>query len=415
MRISEKDLIKLIQAVQRKEITAKKASLLSGHCYDHFIRVKEQYELKGASCFVHGLCGKRSNHSLPRKTVNKILKLYHKFFQEESIAVFYEELNDTYNIKISYTGLIRILSRNNIKSIYSFRKHKNPEHLIRPRRQYEGELVQLDATPYKWFSRMGDTSYYTLHGAIDDATSKITALYMTENECTYGYFACMQQMAERGELPASVYTDRAGIFTKNPKVSMTIEEQIEWEKKEKTPTQWQRMCADLSIKQILAHSPQAKGRVERMWRTIQGRLPFWIKKNNISSVEELNSRIQEFIDYHNEKFAKAPYKSFKAFRSTPSNIHLILSAQEEKKVISGGIIRFKGLRLKLNEKARVNDKVILYINNNGLYSAINGVFHEVSILNDYWSISDHASESLQKIIYEYMYKDMKERDLTLTA
>lgn len=415
MKISEKEFIKLIQAVERKELTAKAASRLSGYSYDHFVRVKEHYEAKGSSCFIHGLTGKRSNHSFPRKTIHTILKLYHKFFQEESFQVFYEELNDTYHIKISYTGLVRILNRNNIQSMYSFKRGKNPEHLIRPRRDYEGELVQLDATPYQWFSRIGNNSYYTLSGAIDDATSKITALYMTENECTYGYFACMQQMADRNELPRSVYTDRAGIFTKNPKVSMTIEEQIEWEKKEKIPTQWQRMCADLSIKQIIAHSPQAKGRVERMWRTIQGRLPFWIKKNNIKTPEELNGRIQEFIDYHNEKFAKAPHKAFKAFRDTPKDIHLILSAQEVKTVLNGGIIRFKGLRIKLNEKARVNDKVTLYINNHGLYSAIDGVFHEVSILNDYWSISEYATESLQKIIYEYMYKDMKERDLTLTA
>lgn len=138
----------------------------------------------------------------------------------------------------------------------------------RKRKPHPGQMIQVDATPYEWF---GGNVKYALHGAIDDATGEIVGLYMTQNECLFGYFEMMRQCCLDFGVPQSVYSDRHTIFLSPKACKLSVEEMING--KTVNLTQFGRAMHELGVDMIYAHSPQAKGRVERLWSTLQSRLP----------------------------------------------------------------------------------------------------------------------------------------------
>ena len=130
-------------------------------------------------------------------------------------------------------------------------------------------MLQVDGTPFDWF---GDGQKYSLHGFIDDATGKITGLYMCKNECLLGYLEVLRQTLENYGIPISLYPDKYSVFFPPKKVDdhITIEEQLNG--REKGITQFGRIVEELGIEMFAASSPQAKGRIERLWETLQSRL-----------------------------------------------------------------------------------------------------------------------------------------------
>lgn len=96
-------------------------------------------------------------------------------------------------------------------------RKKIKAHRPRLRRENEGDLIQIDGTPFEWFYKSGDNKKYSMHGAIDDATGKITGLYITENECLYGYLEILRQTIQNHGIPREIYSDRAAIFCVTPK------------------------------------------------------------------------------------------------------------------------------------------------------------------------------------------------------
>ena len=135
---------------------------------------------------------------------------------------------------------------------------KNKKDLEISRKDYEGELVQADGTPFEWF---GDGNRYSLHGFIDDATGKITGLYMCKNECLLGYLEVLRQTLENYGIPISLYPDKYSVFFPPKKVNdhITLEEQLNG--REKGITQFGRIVEELGIEMFPASSPQAKGRI----------------------------------------------------------------------------------------------------------------------------------------------------------
>ena len=136
-----------------------------------------------------------------------------------------------------------------------------------------------------------------IHGLIDDATHKPTALYMCENECLLGYQEALRRTYEKyNGLPEAVYSDRSSIFcvTKENLEKVTIQEQLAGI--DKSETQWQKMCDELDIKCIFALSPEAKGRIERLWETLQGRLPYIFRFLGINTIEAANEFLSTYID-----------------------------------------------------------------------------------------------------------------------
>ncbi len=174
---------------------------------------------------------------------------------------------------------------------------------MRERRPLVGELVQADGSPHHWFEDRGDPCTLLLY--VDDATTRILDACFAEHETTNNYFALFEEALGRHGLPVSIYTDKHGVFRIN---RLDVGDQ---------ETHMQRALRELGIELICANSPQAKGRVERANRTLQGRLVKEFRLTNICTIEEANRALPEHIRAFNEHFAVAPSNSEDAHR--PSN------------------------------------------------------------------------------------------------
>jgi hypothetical protein len=191
----------------------------------------------------------------------------------------------------------------------------------RVRRPSFGELIQIDGSHHDWFEGRGDKCCLLVF--IDDATSRIVGLRFEEEETTAGYFTLCRSTLETYGRPLAYYSDKFGVFRVNQK---------DQEDKE---TQFGRALRELGIELICAHSPQAKGRVERANGTLQDRLVKEMRLRNISALAEANAYLPEFISDHNKRFAVTPKNDLDAHRSEmPSAdiLNLIFSIQHERKL-----------------------------------------------------------------------------------
>lgn len=193
-------------------------------------------------------------------------------------------------VRRSYSFFQRLFRTNNWKSPIKHRISTNGKvlHLLREPMPRRGMLVQIDGTPYDW---IGNGELWTLHLAVDDATSEPLAGWFTKNESQYGYVKMAKIMLEKHGIPLNFYSDKHRIL-KN---------------KDGSYTQFSMMMKDIGIEMIFANTPEAKGRVERQNGTVQNRLPNDIKRFKIKSYDELNIWFNEFYcDYISKKFARDP-------------------------------------------------------------------------------------------------------------
>lgn len=283
-----------------RSITRKRAAELLHLSERQVSRMKKGVETDGAEFLIHKNSGRKPHNAFSEETRKRIIELFEsEEYRDVNIRHFKKLLADFEGISISYSSLYEMLNEAGHKSPKA-RKHPVKRTRNRQRKEHFGELVQIDATPYEWF----DTSEkFSLHGAIDDATGKITGLYMTKNECRFGYFKVMERTVKRFGVPQSLYSDRHTIF-RSPKANkLTVEEEING--KQVNLTQFGRAMHDLGIDMIFAQSPMAKGRVERLWETLQSRLPVDLRLRKIDTLEKANDFLLEYIDIFNEEFSVA--------------------------------------------------------------------------------------------------------------
>jgi hypothetical protein len=258
-------------------------------------------------------------------------------YEEANFNHFQELLEKYEEIQVSYSTVHRVLIEAGIKSPKSHRKRK--AHHRRKRKPQKGMLVQIDASPHEWI--IGEECF-DLHGAIDDATGEILALYFTPNECMEGYFEIVRQVVTNHGIPTSLYCDRHTIFVSPNDGKLSIEEQLDG--KVVNLTQFGRAMEELGINIIKASSPQAKGRIERLWGTLQSRLPVEFKIHGITTMEAANTFLSAFIDEYNKKFGVEPEDPTLAFRALEPSINLdyILCIKEERTIIEGSAFSYKG-------------------------------------------------------------------------
>jgi hypothetical protein len=283
-----------------------------------------------------------------------------KVYENCNIQHFKELLEREHGIAISYSALYNLMKEAGVESP---KKHRHTvKHRRRKRKTRAGELEQIDATPYDWFS---NGQQYALHGTIDDATGKITGLYMTENECLQGYFEVMKQVVLSFGVPLTMYSDKHTIF-RSPVTS-----QKEEAGEEANLTQFGRAMDELGISIIHAHSPQAKGRIERVWETLQSRLPVEFALKGIKTMEEANNFLsQEYIPMFNERFAVAVEDRpiFIPYTHT-EDLEDILCVKETRKTDSAGSFSFRGQRFKILDEgyplipARASIEVLVSLRN----------------------------------------------------
>ena len=339
--------LRVINQTIDKVLTIREAAELLVLSERQVIRLKKGVVQEGPASIIHKNRGRKPKHATVNKTKDLIIDLKSDKYKEANFNHFQELLEEHENIQVSYPTVYRILTEAGIKSPKKHRKRKT--HHRRKRKPQKGMLVQIDASPHEWI--IGGNSF-DLHGAIDDATGEILALYFTPNECMEGYFEITRQIITNHGIPTSLYCDRHTIFISPNDGKLSIDDQLKG--KTVNLTQFGRAMKELGINIIKAYSPQAKGRVERLWGTLQSRLPVEFKINGITTMEAANAFLAGFIVKYNEKFGVEPEDSTLAFRALDSSINLdnILCIKEERKIIEGSAFSYNGQYYQLTQNGK---------------------------------------------------------------
>jgi len=289
---------------------------------------------EGEAGFSHKLKGRSPVNITDVKTCSEIIALYREKYADYNWSHFLEKLAEVEGIDVSYATIYTILSEAGFISPRAHKpKRKRAIHPLRARRKAFGELVQMDASKHIWF---GDT-YSHLHLAIDDATSKILGAYFVREETLRGYFEVFRQILTCYGVPKEFYTDRRRIFEYKRLGSGKLEKDHQ--------TQFQLACAQFGVVRINTTSvPQAKGRVERAFGTLQDRLISEMRTADIATIEEANEFLPNFIADHNMRFALNSDHCANAFGLKPSGeeLNLGLAVVSTRKVLSGNVVRFEG-------------------------------------------------------------------------
>jgi transposase len=308
MLLLERGIIKNKEAAERLKISRRQV-----------MRLHKNYRAEGVNGLVSKRRGKPSNRSYRedlKKELRELIETKYRNFGPKFAA---EKLEENENIS---------LSRETVRKLMIEWKLWNPKsnkeqvlHQQRARRECFGELIQIDGSQHDWFEDRGIKCCLIVF--IDDATSKIVGMNFVAVENTLAYFECMKKYIKKYGRPMALYSDKHSIFRVN-RVGSEGEE-----------TQFKRAMSELNIETICAHSPQAKGRVERANRTLQDRLIKEMRLRGISDIATANEYVEEFMEKHNKKFGKKAMRRADSHRKTlPEDqvLDVILSERYSRKV-----------------------------------------------------------------------------------
>ena len=264
----------------------------------HVQRLKARLRAEGPAGLPHRSRGRPSPRRLPKTVTAQIDALLQTRYKDFNDCHATEKLREVEGLRIS-----RELVRRRRRALGLPAKHRRRARVHRHRRTPEarmGQLVQVDASPFAWLGARGPAM--TLHGAIDDATNTVLALHFRPTEDLHGYAVVFQQLFTQYGVPLAFYGDRINILVRNDP-HWSLEEQL---RGAQDPTHLGRILHDLGIGYIAAGSPEAKGRVERLWRTLQDRLTSELRLRHITTPEAANAFLPEFLRDFNARFTRTP-------------------------------------------------------------------------------------------------------------
>lgn len=291
MSTKEADRVPTLRRLVDGEIAAKEAAGILELSVRHVRRLKKCFAKKGVAGLVHGNRGKESKRKIPEKKVQEIMDLVKQNYWDFGPTLAAEKLVENHGVSINHETLRGKMIEEGLWK--PKRRRVVRIHQQRERRRREGELVQADGSPHAWFEDRGPNC--TLLAFVDDATGKIKEAAFFESETTDAYFSTVKEYILVHGKPLALYVDRNSIFvTSNNKVNPG------------KPTQFTRAMDELKIEVILANSPQAKGRVEKLNSTLQDRLVKEMRLEDISTIKQGNEYLPGFIKAFNKKFAVEP-------------------------------------------------------------------------------------------------------------
>ena len=292
----EQKRLMVLNKLERREMRLAEAAQLLSLSVRHVKRLRASYHEEGAEALAHGNRGRKPVHAVGDDIRHKIIELVQGEYAGFNQQHYTELLAGREGISVSRSTVRRILSG---VGIHSPRKRRSPKHRKRRERYpQEGMLLQTDGSPHHWLGEKG--SEISLIGAIDDATGKVPNALFREQEDSQGYVLLLQKIVETHGIPAAVYHDRHSIFERSTADKESIDEQLEGKRR---PTQFGRVMEELGINSISAMSPEAKGRIERLWGTFQGRLVNLLRLDKVDNIQEANKYLQIFLPDYNLQFA----------------------------------------------------------------------------------------------------------------
>lgn len=311
----EQQRLRVVTEVEAGRLEPDQAAQLLGLSLRQLRRLRQGIRQEGAAAFMHGNRGRTPTHRLSDQTRATIAELSRTKYAGCNDTHLAELLVLREGILVSRRSVARLLRQAGIKPM---QRRRAPKHRSRrDRMTQEGMLLQVDGSPFNWLGP--GQRRYTLLGAIDDATGKVVAALFREQEDAHGYFLLLRQVLTGHGIPLDLYHDRHPVFQENSKRSWTVEEEMAGRKE---PTQFGRALQELGIGSIVAHSPQAKGRIERLWRTFQDRLVAEMRLENVTDMKAADRFLAGFLKRYNGRFAVAAAEPGLAYRALTPEIDL---------------------------------------------------------------------------------------------
>jgi hypothetical protein len=274
-------------------------------------RIRKRVRKKGAAGIIHGNAGRAPKHKIGKLVRDRIVELWRHKYTGFNDQHFTEKLVEVEDLGVSRETVRRVLRS---AGIGAARRRRPPKHRCRrDRRPQAGQMILWDGSRHDWLEERGPR--LCLMAAIDDATGELLpGAHFVDQECTLGYLRVLRDLVKDKGAPLSAYMDRHGTLRRNDR-RWTLEEQLAGRRE---PTQVKRALDDLGVQVIYALSPQAKGRVERLWGTLQDRLVSELRLVKAATVREANQVLAEYRHEHNRRFAIAAEQANSAWRPCPS-------------------------------------------------------------------------------------------------
>jgi transposase len=321
----------LVQAALAGRISNREGATALQLTIRQFQRLKQRFRLAGAA----GLCHQGRGRPSPRRLaaavcaqVQALLRDRYPGFNDTHLT---EKLRELHSVPISRESVRRLRRALGLAAVH--RRRPAQHRARRPREQASGQLLQLDGSPHDWLEGRGPTM--TLLGAIDDATSVVVALHFRPTEDLHGYATLFQQVFATAGLPVALYGDGVNILVRTDH-HWSLAEQLAGAQ---APTHLGRALQDLGIGYVQARSPQAKGRIERLWGTLQDRLVSELRLRRIATRAAANAFLPEFLADFNRRFARPALVPHSAWRQPPRDLAFVLSCRYSRVVARDNTVR----------------------------------------------------------------------------
>lgn len=319
----ERDRLGVLAGVQRQELTLVQASGVLGLSYRQTKRVWRRYQQEGDAGLVHRLRGKPSGRRKATEVRAKVLALQVQECYADFGPTLLAEHLGRQGVEVDHETVRRWLVA---AGRWTVQRRRQKHRQWRERKASFGEMVQLDGSHHDWFEGRGPKC--VLMVMVDDATNRVWAQFF-EEETTAASYEVFAGWVKRYGLPRSLYVDRDSIYRAEGRAS--VAEELAGARPR---TQFGRAMEQLEVKLILANSPQAKGRVERMNGVLQDRLVKELRLAGISNPATANEFLRAYLTGHNRRFERQAASALDAHRAAPRNLPEILS-WEETRVVQG--------------------------------------------------------------------------------
>jgi transposase len=287
MSATERERLRVIEAIREGRLTQRAAAQRLGLSVRQVKRLCRAHRRRGAAGVVSRRRGRPSNRRIPRTEQRRILALVGRHYRDFGPTLAAEYLAERHGYRHSVETLRQWMIGAGMWQ--PKRARHAPVHRLRERRAQVGELVQIDGSPHAWLEGRGPRC--CLLAFIDDATGRLQYARFVPVESTRAYLDALHAYVLRYGRPVAFYSDRHSIFTKH-------------DPEDPTPTQFERAVRALEIEPILARTPQAKGRVERAFQTLQDRLVKALRLAGVASLEAANAALPAFTARYNARFAR---------------------------------------------------------------------------------------------------------------
>lgn len=310
MGVREAVRLAAVREAHEGRVTIREGVRRTGLSRRQFLRYKRRYRDQGPRGLIHAGRGRPSVRRLDESVRLAVLRLLKDDVPLNDRHI--QDLLDEEGITVSADSVRRLRRAEGLPP--KQRRRPRRYRMRRERRAQEGAMVLTDGSPFRWLGPHHPES--TLVGTMDDATGRVLALTFRDQEDLHGYTVVLRDTLQRYGVPWTLYGDRASILTRNDP-HWTIDEELEGRQR---PAHFGLMLESLGIRYIAALSPQAKGRIERLWRTLQDRLAAELALHRCDSRDRAEAFLPHFIARYNERFARPPRDTTPVWRKAPKDI-----------------------------------------------------------------------------------------------